>query len=88
MKKLTITVYQDPGHAWGKVERSLIDFLGIANKISHYSYQRKDHVYLEEDCDLRLISRELIERSIDVKFVEKFSNKSSKIRSYNRYIAI
>ena len=88
MKKLTITVYQDPAHAWGKVERSVIDFLGIANKISHYSYQRKDHVYLEEDCDLGLVAPECAARNVHVKFVEKFSNKSSKIRSYNRYIAV
>lgn len=88
MKKLTITVYQDPAHAWGKVERSVIDFLGIANKISHYSYQRKNHVYLEEDCDLGLVARECAARNVHVKFVEKFSNKSSKIRSYNRYIAV
>jgi len=88
MKKLTITVYQDPAHAWGKVERSVIDFLGIANKISNYSYQRKDHVYLEEDCDLGLVARELTARNVHVKFVEKFSNKSSKIRSYNSYTVV
>ena len=46
------TLYADGGHAWAKVPRKLLALLGIVKDISHYSYQRGDYVYLEEDGDL------------------------------------
>ena len=85
MKTFTITIYSDPAHAWGKVKRQVLINLGIADKISHYSYQYKDNVYLEEDCDLRVLHDTLIKLDTNIKFVEKCSNKSSRIRSYDRY---
>ncbi len=84
-KTFTITVYNDPGHAWGKVKREVLVNLGIADKISRYSYQRNGYVYLEEDCDLTTLCMALTERDTRVKFVEKRSNKDSRIRSYDRY---
>ena len=44
--------YQDPGHGWVKVFVKELEQLGIADKISSFSYRRKDFAYLEEDCDL------------------------------------
>ena len=41
----------DGGHGWLEVERSELKRLGIETKISSYSFQRGDKVYLEEDCD-------------------------------------
>ena len=41
----------DPGHGWFEVTRAELIRLGILNQISHYSYQKDDKVYLEEDCD-------------------------------------
>jgi hypothetical protein len=84
-KTFTITVYNDPGHAWGKVKREVLVNLGIADKISRYSYQRGEYAYLEEDCDLTTLCMALTERDTRVKFVEKRSNKDSRIRSYDRY---
>lgn len=84
-KTFTITVYSDVGHAWGKVKRDVLVNLGIADKITRYSYQRGDYAYLEEDCDLTTLCMALNERDTRVKFVEKRSNKDSKIRSYERY---
>ncbi len=43
--------YSDAGHGWLAVKRAELVHLGIADKISHYSYQRGKTVYLEEDCD-------------------------------------
>lgn len=45
--------HQDPGHGWIEVPMSEIRELGIADKISTYSYQSRDGriAYLEEDCD-------------------------------------
>lgn len=85
MKTFTIVVYSDPGHAWGKVKRQVLSNLGIADKISRYSYQYKDNVYLEEDCDLRLLHDALLKLDTNVKFVEKRCENDSRIRSYSRY---
>ena len=85
MKTFTITIYSDPAHAWGKVKRQVLINLGIADKISRYSYQYKDNVYLEEDCDLRVLHDTLIKLDTNIKFVEKCSKNSSRIRSYDQY---
>ena len=84
-KTFTITIYNDPGHAWGKVRKDVLTNLGIADKITRYSYQRGDYAYLEEDCDLTTLCMALNERDTRIKFVEKNSTKDSRIRSYDRY---
>jgi len=56
--------------------------------VSSYSYQYKDNVYLEEDADLSLVCRHLLFNSdVQIKFVEKHTNRDSRIRSYERYVA-
>ena len=88
MKTFTIIVYNDPSHAWGKVKRKVLDNLGIAQQVSSHSYQYKDNVYLEEDADLSLVCRHLLFNSdVQIKFVEKHTNRDSRIRSYERYVA-
>jgi hypothetical protein len=52
MKNKTYKFYSDSGHGWLAVKRIELINLGIADKISHYSYQRGGTVYLEEDCDV------------------------------------
>ena len=88
MKTFTIIVYNDPSHAWGKVKRKVLDNLGIAQQVSSHSYQYKDNVYLEEDADLSLVCRNLLfNTDVQIKFVEKHTNRDSRIRSYERYAA-
>jgi len=48
----TFKTYTDPGHGWAAVKRSLLVKLGIADKITSFSYERGQTVYLEEDCDV------------------------------------
>lgn len=84
-KVFTIICYSDPGHSWGKVKRSVLHNLGIADNISSYSYQRGEYVYLEEDCDLSALCMALNQRNTRIKFVEKHTDKDSRIRSYERY---
>lgn len=43
--------YVDSGHAWLKVYIKNLVKLGIADKISIYSYVQGSFAYLEEDCD-------------------------------------
>ena len=49
-----LTFYTDPGHGWLEVSRADLGALGIAGNVSNYSYQNRDRVYLEEDCDATL----------------------------------
>jgi hypothetical protein len=62
------TYYTDPGHGWVEVPRALLHELGIADKITGYSYQRGEDVFLEEDCDLSIFARAMTKagRSFDL----------------------
>ncbi len=81
-----ITIYHDPGHAWAKVPRKTLHELGIADKITPFSYQRGEHVYLEEDCDLATFLYEWrVQRGGVPPFRESYTNRQSKIRSYRSY---
>ena len=48
--------HTDPGHGWLEVTRAECKRLGILEKISPYSYQYGNKVYLEEDCDAALFT--------------------------------
>jgi hypothetical protein len=85
MKTFTIIFYSDAGHGWGKVKRQVLRNLNLIDKISTYSYQYKDNVYLEEDCDLSVLCQALNERGTKIKFVEKNCATYSKIRSYEHF---
>lgn len=85
MKTFTVIVYSDAGHAWGKVKRQVLVNLGLADKVSTYSYQYKDNVYLEEDCDLPLLCSTLMALDTRIKFVEKHTDRNSRVRSYSHY---
>ena len=88
MKKFTIIVYVDPGHAWGKVKRDVLLELGVEHLISSYSYQLRDNVYLEKHCDLPIMFDALKKSEYSVVFREKVSNNDSKIRGYERFKSI
>lgn len=80
------TAYCDPGHGWAKVSKALLKELGIADKISSYSYQLGDNAYLEEDYDLTLFIDSYVSRyGVIPKFKDNYSDRTSKIRSYERY---
>jgi len=82
---ITRNFYQDPGHGWVKVLLTELKLLGVADKISGYSYQRNQFVYLEEDCDLGTYMRVLSEKGITLKFRETHTDNRSRIRNYNSY---
>tara|TARA_R110000868_G_C10712605_1_gene750083 strand:+ start:455 stop:718 length:264 start_codon:yes stop_codon:yes gene_type:complete len=85
MKKETIIVYSDPGHAWGRVKRETLFTLGVAHKVSHYSYQKGKYVYLEEDCDLSMVCKALDNVGVSIVFVEKHTNNKSSIRRHESF---
>ena len=63
------TFWEDPGHGWLEVERSMLDYLGLSEKISGYSYQSNDGktVYLEEDQDATLYWNKLKSKGIEIR---------------------
>lgn len=77
-----IVFYSDPGHGWFAVKRADCEALGILEKISNYSYQRGQTVYLEEDCDASLYFAALKARGIEAAYIEKHTNRHHQIRSY------
>lgn len=83
----TIQFYCDPGHGWAKVPLSVIKKLGLIDAISHYSYVRGEHAYLEEDCDASKLIIALRATGTNPITKESYGNKQSKIRNYRSYSA-
>ncbi|MBA3756186.1 MAG: hypothetical protein H0X02_08190 [Nitrosomonas sp.] len=79
---MKVQFYADPGHGWAKVKRQLLKEIGIEDKISSYSYQKGDHVFLEEDCDQSLFWQTMKAQGREVEYVPHHSNNYSRIRSY------
>tara|TARA_R100001230_G_C5669615_1_gene174527 strand:- start:321 stop:662 length:342 start_codon:yes stop_codon:yes gene_type:complete len=85
----TYIFHTDPGHGWLEVPFAMVYLLGIGDKLSSYSYMKRDcqTFYLEEDCDAgRFI------RAYEAKFGAKpemvrgsYSNGQSFVRNLTRY---
>ena len=84
-KKISIKVFADPGHAWARFPKAKLVTLGIADKISPYSYQNGTNAFLEEDCDLSVLISVLREKGYEIKFNESHTNRQSTIRGYCSY---
>lgn len=81
-----IVFYSDPGHGWFAVKRAELQRLGILSQISPWSYQRGQTVYLEEDCDASVyFAAYRAAHGTHPAYVEKNTNKTSPIRSYNSF---
>jgi len=87
MKNLKLNYFTDPGHGWVSVKLQTLKDLGIADKVSHYSYIRGLSAYLEEDCDLGLLYQACDSRGLKIDLTTKHTNKRSPIRSYATYKA-
>jgi len=80
------TFYQDPGHGWLAVKRQWLQALGIEDRITPYSYQRGNTVYLEEDCDFCTFHYAAKAAGWEVNYFHKHTDKRSPIRSYDRFV--
>ena len=78
-------LYEDPGHGWLRVTRQELQKLGIIDKISKYSYQKGDYVYLEEDCDMSIFLEAKEARNEPVEYREHCTNNNSFIRTYQSF---
>jgi hypothetical protein len=75
----------DGGHGWLIVNRSELDHLKIANKISEYSYQDGDTIYLEEDRDAPIFTSAL---GFTPETHERDAGDYAELRRYPRYTEI
>jgi hypothetical protein len=76
----------DPGHGWLEVPISFVRAMGIASKVSQYSYLKGDMAYLEEDCDAYLLLQELKRQNINYELDEVYQDPTP-IRRYARFAA-
>lgn len=79
----------DAGHGWLEVDKTDLDLLGIADKISSCSYAKGNTVYLEEDCDLTLFAKTLEAKfpkfKLDHNIIDVDNGDSSVIRNLPSY---
>ncbi len=82
----------DSGHSWLEVPYIVLVQLGIAGKISKYSYLRNDMAYLEEDCDAGIFIKAYLNavgKPLDYVYfysmVTEVYQENTPIRSYSHY---
>lgn len=80
-----VKFYADPSHGWGEVKKQVLFDLGIADKISMFSYMKGDTAYLEEDCDLPVLTTALALKGVVVSYKANHTDGRSPIRSYLPY---
>lgn len=84
MKKI-FKFYTDPGHGWLAVKVADVLRLGMSAKdFSSYSYTRGSTLYLEEDGDASKFQKAWESMFGKMEYVEKHTDGSHPIRSYNR----
>ena len=81
----TITFYTDPGHGWAAVPMAELFTLGIADKISPYSYRKGETAFLEEDCDFSTYMEAIKGQPYEIK--EHHTTTDSPIRNSKSFRA-
>lgn len=82
---LDFNFYSDAGHGWLEVDKGLLDVLGIADKITKWSYKNGRKVYLEQDCDAGTLFDALRKRKIMYRVEYIYEKDDSHIKRYARY---
>jgi hypothetical protein len=85
MTTRTLDYYTDPAHGWLAVDRADLDRLDITRRISPYSYQQNDKVYLEEDLDMMIFMEAAKDHGWVVNMKYQYTDKDSRIRSLPRF---
>jgi hypothetical protein len=76
-----LTYHTDSGHGWLEVPRADVIALGLAEKISAYSYMGGLSLYLEEDLDAGLYLDAAKAAGYTLNIVEKYTDGDSPIRT-------
>lgn len=81
--------FEDAGHGWLQVPKEELKQLGIADKITGFSYTDNRFAYLEEDQDastyLDKKFSSIEEKRAFVQGCENVYHDNSPIRNYNNY---
>ena len=91
MKKRIFDVYDDINNGWVKVKKDILKFIGVADKITPFSYMRGEYAFLEENCleencDASTFCSAYEDKfGIRPKFRFHHSIKPSRIRNYPHY---
>lgn len=88
MKNKTYKMLGDAGHAWLSVKKKDIEELGMADRITEYSYVKGASVYLEEDLDVGTFIRCYLAKFGKPPAIEngkRYDDKPHPIRGYERY---
>ena len=83
----TFIFHADAGHGWLQVRRQELTALGIAEKITPYSYQHLDNVYLEEDLDAGTFLQALKADGRKFTISERYDGDRSTIRNFDSFAA-
>tara|TARA_Y100000401_G_C8304753_1_gene216233 strand:- start:466 stop:750 length:285 start_codon:yes stop_codon:yes gene_type:complete len=86
MSVTTFVVYEDPTNSWVKVPKSTVrHYFGHEwrQHFTSYSYERKDHVYLENLRDSPTFVNKMRRCGVEPKFRKKVSTVLSRIRNYD-----
>lgn len=85
----------DGGHGWLEVSKAKLKSLGIAHKISGFSYEKGDKAYLEEDCDASLFFESFFNdkewykkdefKKVAHSIPEKVYKRDATVRGYESY---
>jgi len=75
---------QDPGHGWLVVPMEEIKRLGIADRITPYSYRHGDTAYLEEDLDMTVFIDAKTKAGEPIERVSRYV-QTTPIRNYRPY---
>ena len=77
--------HSDSGHGWLAVKRKEVEQLGIADKVSKFSYVKGKTVYLEEDTDVGLFLNAAKAAGLEVEVKDAKPVKRSNIRGFSAY---
>ena len=82
---LTIDYVQDPGHGWFAADVQSLEALGLADKITRYSYRDGDLAWLEEDLDGPAYLRALAKSGRAYQIIETHTRSDAWIRFLPRF---
>lgn len=84
--ELVFNFHSDAGHGWLAVKNSLIRELGLATKISSFSYTKVATSYLEEDRDAQLFIKAFTDKFGMAPTIKELKSRDySPIRSMPRF---
>ena len=83
----TLKHFVDPGHGWYRVSRELLFRMDLLDKISSFSYQKGNWVYLEEDVDASIFFKRYKELfgELQIRVTTNISENMSSIRYYQPF---